>query len=472
MKPSLFVIPEGNLLLPFRLRVSAPAPLVVVPAGNLLLPLRLLVLALALAFIPTAHPQDFDTTTHTTVSPQAAAREAANQAIADRDFAKALKLLTPLAEASPKDAALLYDLASAQDALDQTSAAETSYRAAIAADPDRLEPHVALGLLLARNGHMDDARTELLAAVKMPAGDPLLKARAFRALARIDQQARPDQARDELLEALKLSPETREDTLLTAELAAKTGGSEADAEAALRRLLAQKKNDPEASAALARFLIEQERNPEAETLLTQSLAANPDDTVLTVQLATLLNDNGKPADALPLVEKLHTAHPEDANIAHLLAGLYLQTQDYAHAEPLYAALLVREPKDPLLLEARGEALLHLKRFADAQDILSQAVAQPTLFPEPSQLAAAASNLALAASENDDPAACLQALQIRASVVPPSPTALFLGAISEDKLHHISRAREAYRSFIKASNGAFPDQEFEAQHRLIALEHMK
>jgi predicted Zn-dependent protease len=191
-----------------------------------------------------------------------------------------------------------------------------------------------------------------------------------------------------------------------------------------------------------------------------------------MQLATLLNDQGKAAEALPLLEKLHASNPADANITHLLAGLYLQTQDYAQAEPLYAALILRSPKDPLLLEARGEALLHLKRFAEAQTILSQAVAQPTLFPEPSQLAAAASNLALAASENDDPTACLQALQIRASVVPTSPTALFLEAISEDKLHHVKRAREAYRSFIQAANGAFPDQEFEAQHRLIALEHMR
>jgi predicted Zn-dependent protease len=453
---------------------NAPRKFVILSAAKdpCISPLQLLVLALAFAFAPAAHAQDFDTTTHTVANPQAAAREAANQALADHDYAKALKLLTPLAEASPKDAALLYDLGSAQDALDQTSAAETSYRAAIAADPVRLEPHVALALLQARNGHMDLARTELLAAVKLPAGDPLLKARAYRALARIDQQPRPNDARDELLEALKLSPETPEDTLLTAELAAKASGSEPEAEAALRRLLAQKKNDPEASAALVRLLLEQKRNPEAETLLTQALAANPDDTVLTMQLATLLNDQGKAAEALPLLEKLHASNPADANITHLLAGLYLQTQDYAQAEPLYAALILRSPKDPLLLEARGEALLHLKRFAEAQTILSQAVAQPTLFPEPSQLAAAASNLALAASENDDPTACLQALQIRASVVPTSPTALFLEAISEDKLHHVKRAREAYRSFIQAANGAFPDQEFEAQHRLIALEHMR
>ena len=428
---------------------------------------------LLLGGLATASPaQDFDATAHTAANPQNTAIQAAQAALEARDYAKAINLLKPLAAANPGDAKLLYDLGSAQDALDQTTPAEISYKAAIAADPTLLEPHLALGLLNARNGKTADAHAELFAATNIPNGDNLLKARAFRALARLDEAGHPEAARDDLLAALKLSPETPEDTLLAAELAARTGDTAPDAEKALRKLLAARPHDPEASASLARLLLQQKRNPDAELVLRDALDANPGDPVLTTQLATLLNAEDKPTDALPLVLKLHTAQPGDPNITHLLASLYIQTGDYTHAEPLFSALAAQSPQDVMLLDAQGDALIRLKRFAEAEQVLQRAVAQPKLFPTPADLGAVAGRLAFAASENNDPEGCLQALSTRATVLPTSPTTLFLEAISEDKLHQVKAAQQAYRKFLAVSNGAFPDQEFEAKHRLVALEHTR
>ena len=70
-----------------------------------------------------------------------------------------------------------------------------------------------------------------------------VKARAWRALAEIDRPGPdhtgdPSLASQELLEALKLSPETPSDTLLAANLAEAAGQNDA-AEAAYRRLLAK-----------------------------------------------------------------------------------------------------------------------------------------------------------------------------------------------------------------------------------------
>src|SRR5207245_506454 len=124
---------------------------------------------------------------------------------------------------NPTDAQVLYSLGSAQDALAETPAqaaeAEATYRRAIAAGPNLLEPHLALGLLLARTGRAADAHTELAAAAAIPNGDPNLRARAYRAMARLDQTGNPSGASEELLAALKLSPETPDDILLTGELA-------------------------------------------------------------------------------------------------------------------------------------------------------------------------------------------------------------------------------------------------------------
>ncbi|ADW68872.1 tetratricopeptide repeat protein [Granulicella tundricola] len=433
---------------------------------------RPLALAAALLFtLPFAKAQDFSsTTTHTIQLPENPARAAAQAALEARDYPKALKLLTPLAAANPGDAHLQYDLGSVQDVLDQSSPAEASYRAAINADQAFLEPHLALGLLLARAGRFDDARPELVAATKAT-GENLLKARAFRTLARLDEKSRPADARDELLEALKLSPETPEDTLLTAELAQSAGNGAKPAEAAYRRLLAQHPNDPQATAALAHLLVQEKRPDEAEALLNQSLTANPGDPVLTAQLASLLTQQGKTAQALPLVEDLHKAHPDNPEITHLLASLETQSGNFAAAEPLYAALSNAAPNDGTLADAHADALIHLKRYAEAEKILTHAVTTPITYPTKEDLAASAGHLAFAASSNNDPQGCLQALQLRATVLPSSPTTLFLAAISLDKLHRIKQAQQAYKDFLAASNGSLPDQEFEAQHRLIALQHM-
>jgi Flp pilus assembly protein TadD len=434
--------------------------------------LSLPALLLALSCMPAALPaQDFDSTTHSVPNPQNSEIAAAQAALDARDFPKAVKLLRPLASANPHDARLLFDLGSAQDALDQSSAAETSYKQAIEADPKLLEPHLALGLLEAREGRLTEAHGELVTASTSD-GDALLRARAFRALARIDQSSRPDDARDELLAALKISPETPEDTLLTAELASAAGAETPAAEAALRKVLAARPNDPEASADLARILMQQKRQPEAEATLRSALEAHPADPVVVTQLATLLSAENKPGEALTLVGSLHKAQPNDSNITHLLASLEAQTGDFAAAEPLYAELCAKAPKDMTLVDARADMLIHLKRFGEAEQLLAAAVAQPTLFPTPGDLGDAAGHFAFAASENNDPARALQALAVRATVLPPSPPVLFLQAISEDKLHHVKQARLAYRDFLEAAKGGFPDQEFEAKHRLVALEHMR
>jgi cytochrome c-type biogenesis protein CcmH/NrfG len=60
-------------------------------------------------------------------------RSQAAEALAKQDYATAAKLLSTLAEKNPNDAPVLYTLASAQDALDQASEAEATYRRAIAA---------------------------------------------------------------------------------------------------------------------------------------------------------------------------------------------------------------------------------------------------------------------------------------------------------------------------------------------------
>jgi tetratricopeptide (TPR) repeat protein len=431
---------------------------------------------LAAATLPTQlHAQLPAGTTDATTQPQTAAqdpqRAEAIAALDKQDYPTALKLLTALAAKKPNDPHILYDLASTQDALDQASPAEATYRQAIAADPNFLEPHVALGLLLARNGKLADARTELEKSTTLPVENALLKARAYRALARIDQHARPADASNELLAALKLSPETPDDILLTGELAEASNDLPA-AEAAYRRILSADPQNSSAIAALIHVLLRQNKTADAETLLNAALAKSPDDPTLNAQLATLYQTQNKTAEAIPILEKLHSSHPQHANLTRLLARLYSRNGQYDKADPLYADLIASSSPDPTLLDDRADALIHLRNFAEAENLLKRALAQPDSFPTKEDLGIAASHLAFAASENNDPNTTLQALSIRGTFLPQSPSALFLAATAHDKLHHTKQAQDLYRQFLSVANGKFPDEEWEARHRLVTLEHTK
>lgn len=405
----------------------------------------------------------------------------ANDALEKSDYATAVKLLTQLTTDTPahaktaKDPHLLFDLGYAEEGLNHNGEAEAAYRRAIAADGQYFEPHLSLGLLLAREGKLPEAHAELKAAIATPEHDPATVARALRALAHLDIATNPADARDELLIVLRISPETIEDDLLAAEAASKLG-DDAGAEAAYRRILKLDSGNVDATAGLARALLHENKADEAEALLAAGLQAHPNDLVLTVQLARVYaskDDADSAAKAIPLVETLHQQHAADAAITRLLARLYLQSNQPGKAEPLYTALVHATPDDPILMDALGSTLIHLRRYAEAETLLQRAVAKPDAFPaDHEDLAATYSNLAFAASENSDPATTLHALDLRAKIAPNTAASLFLQATSYDKLHQVKQASSAYQEFLTMANGKFPDQEWQARHRLIALEHMK
>lgn len=410
----------------------------------------------------------------TSIAPDAnsAVRTQADEALQKGDYRAALRLLqilTDRGENDRQDPQLLYNMAYAQDALDQISNAEASYRRAIAADPKMLEPRVGLGLLLARAGRTDDAHTELLAAAKLTEGDAGLRGRALRALARIDLKANPEGAREELLAALKLTPETPDDTLMAAELA-ESAKDPAAAEKEYRRVLVNSPNDPDATSALAGIVAK--NNPdEAISLLNGALTANPGNPALAAQLATVYANQGKYEQALPLVEPLHAAHPDDVNIDLLLAHLYAQSGAFAQAEPLFATVMDARPS-ARLRDDRASNLIKLRRYAEAEVLLKQAVGKPDAFPTQEDYGLAAAHLAFAASNNNDPQEVLRALALRATVLPQSPSSLFLAATAHDKLHEVKLAADLYKQFLAAAAGKFPDEEFEARHRLITLAHAR
>jgi predicted Zn-dependent protease len=408
-------------------------------------------------------PASADGASAPTPQPIPAEVAAAESAIAASDWKTAEAKLDPWLAAHPADARALFDAGYVADAQNRFDDAAALYRRAVSANPNSFEAHISLGLLFARQNKLSDARPELVIATTLDPGvaDPVLKARAWRALARIDRDSDPAAASNDLLEALKFTPETLSDTLLAAELAEKTGQLEAAA-AAYRRVLDKEADSAPASAGLAHLLILRKDYPGAETLLRAALAKNPDNPTLTAQLVTVLADQDK-AEALPLLQKLHAAHPDDPAITQMLAAILADAADYAGSDQLFLHLLAAAPNDPYLLVAHAQNLVHEAQLDQAYAVFSKAT----------QLDSANvdgwTGLAFTASKTGHPDVTLHALAMRSRYLPENASTLFLWATAYDSLRQKTQAAAYYHRFLSASAGKYPNQEWQARQRLQILE---
>lgn len=390
------------------------------------------------------------------------------------DYAGAETALKTLSASHAKDARVQYDLGFAADHNNDESVAATAYRAAIAADDKVAEPKLALGLMEARAGENKAAHEDLLAAANTQSASADVKGRAFRALANLDDGEDPIAAQSELLEALKVTPQTPADVQLGAELAEQMG-EPALAEKAFRDALAANPGDAEATAGLAHVLMQQKKLDEADTVITAGLSAHPGDPRLVAQAVPIYVAEKKAAVAIPMMEELRKSDAKFAandEMTRELAHLYEAQNDEAHAETLYAALVTKLPDDPTLLDDLGSAEVRLGQYAQAETALGKAFAMRKQFDDDDAWGETAEHLAYAASKNNDPKTALQALAARATVVPDTPSSLYLEAISHDALHDKKQAEISYKAFLAAADGKFPDQEFDAKHRLIALQREK
>lgn len=387
----------------------------------------------------------------------------AEAAIVKSDWKAAETKLAAYLVGHPDDARALFDAGYAADAQNETDQAAAYYQRAVKANPKSFEAELSLGMVLARQGKMDDAREALRAATQLDAGEAGAdaKARAWRALAQIDRGRDPATASNDLLEALKVSPEMTADTLLAAELAEASHEPDA-AEAAYRRVLASDPNNVQAEAGLAQVLMAKKQYAEAEGLARKGLAQSPDDPGLTAELAAALAAEDKP-EALPLLEKLHEAHPQDENITRMLAEVTSDTGDAVAADKLYLQLLAAKPNDGGLLIAHGQNLSRQLKYADAMGVFTKATELKPTDPD------GWSGLAFAAFKTGHPSITLHALTMRSKYVPENASTYFLWATSYDTLHDRNAAITYYHHFLEAAAGKFPDQEWQARQRLLLLE---
>lgn len=386
----------------------------------------------------------------------------AEDAMQKNDFTTAEALLQKVVAAKPNDYRAWFDLGYVYNATQRRTDAIDAYRKSVAAKPDVFESNLNLGLLLAKNGDNAEAAKYLQAATQLKPTPEASLARAWQALGRVQQSTAPQQAIAAYAEAAKLNPKDPEPHIAAAALLS----NQKNFDAAAREYQTALQIDPTAKEALAGLVdlyIAQKKYPDAEAALRKLLASDPQNSAAHMQLGRVLLAEGKNNEA---ADEFHTAlqaNPNDPHAALKLGTLYVKANKDAEAEQQFRIAVRGLPQDPEPHYALGSLLLYEKQFPEAQQELLLAV---KLKPD---LADAYGNLAIVAASNKEYALSLQALDARARYLPETPATIFLRATNFDNLKAIPQAVEYYQKFLAVDGGKFPDQEWQARHRLIAID---
>jgi len=290
------------------------------------------------------------------------------------------------------------------------------------------------------------------------------KARAWISLAHVLEKTKPDDAIAAYNQAARLKPKDPEPHL-SAGLLLENESKFADAESEYRQALAL---DPSSDAvtALANLYMRGRRFPEAEEYLRKLVSAQPGNAAAHIQLGRVLAAEGKNDAAVNELQDGAKLAPADVSVQRDLADLYATLGKNDQAEAVYLSLLTKNTNDAELHRGLGQSLLREKKFAQAQQEFLAVIKLKPNFGE------AYGDLAFAASENQNYPLTIKALDVRAKFLPEVPGTYFLRASAYDHLKDFKKAAESYHLFLNTANGKYPEQEWQAKHRLIAIEPKK
>jgi tetratricopeptide (TPR) repeat protein len=399
--------------------------------------------------------QDADSTTLTD----------AESDIAKSDYSAAEPLLKRYLGTYPDSYAAWYDLGFVYHALGRTDESIAAYKKSVAAKPDVFESNFNLGLELAEAGN-PEAEQFLRSATKLTpsSGAGQGRKRAWMALGQVLGNKRPDDAIEAFHEASVLDPKDPEPHLLSASLLEQQKPE--DAEKEYQQAIELAPNMTDALIALSNLYMREKKFSDAQALLQKITVLRPKDAGARFQLARMLAIAGKNDEAAAEMEAGLKIDPNDKKAQRDLADMYVNGQKYDQAARLYTSLLTFNPGDATLHFSLGRVLLKQKQFADAEREFMKATQLKPQWGE------AYGELAVAANENKDYPLAIKATDLRAQYLPENAMSYFLRATAYDHLRDAKDAARYYHQFLGLAGGQYPDQEWQAQHRLIALEPKK
>jgi Flp pilus assembly protein TadD len=394
--------------------------------------------------------------------PTAAKLTQAEDAIAKQDYATAEPLLKQVVADRPDDYAAWYDLGFLYHAIGSSDDSIEAYKKSVQAKPTVFESNLNLGLALA-SADKPEAEQYLRAATKLtPTSHPAEgRKHAWIALGHFLQHSNPQEAVNAFRQAALIDPKDPEPHLLAGSTLEQLKNPEAEQEYQLA--LSIDPNSADAMTALTNFYMVQHRFADAESLLRKLAVLHPNDASVHIQLGRMLAIAGKNDDAIAELQSGLKRDPSDVRARRDLADVYVASRKYAEAEQIYRTLLQQSPNDAALHHLLGRALMQEKKFGEAEKELAQSI---QLKPDSGE---AYGDLAIAANGNKDYPLVIKSLDARAKYLSENPLTYFLRATAYDNLRDVKDASKYYHEFLNVSGGKFPEQEWQARHRLIAIE---
>jgi Flp pilus assembly protein TadD len=386
----------------------------------------------------------------------------AEDLIQKEDYIGAETLLRKVVADDPRNYVAWFDLGFTENRLGKVDDSIAAYRQSVAAKPDVFESNLNLGIQLAKSDQPDAEQFLRAATALTPTGKVAEgRERAWLSLAHVLETTKPDDAIAAYRQAAALQPKDPEPHLAAGQLLEKQNKF-SDAETEYKQALTL---DPasEALIGLANLYLRGRRFPEAEEYLRKVIAAQPASAAAHIELGRVLAAESKNDAAVAELQAGAKLAPADVSVQRDLADLYVTLGKNDQAETVYRGLIAGHPNDAELRRGLGQSLLRQRKFPGAQAEFLTAVKLKPDFAE------AYGDLAFAASENKDYALTLRALETRAKTLPENPITHFLRASAYDHLKDFKRAAASYHLFLRTANGKYPEQEWQAKHRLIAIE---
>jgi len=389
----------------------------------------------------------------------------AESLIQKQDYAAAEPLLRKATEDDSAGYVAWFDLGFVENKLGKMDDSIAAYRKSVAAKPDVFESNLNLGIQLAK-ARQPDAEQYLRAATQLkPTGHVAeSQERAWLSLGHVLEAGKPEDAVAAYRQAAILQPKDPEPHLAAGMIFEKQEKF-SDAVEEYKKALAL---DPASDAltGLANIYMRGRQFPEAAECLRKLVAAHPDQAAVHVQLGRVLAAEGQNDAAIVELETGAKLAPADLTVQRDLADLYAGAGKNDQAEAAYRALLAAHPNQAELHRDLGQCLLREKKSAEA---LQEFLAAVKLKPDYGE---AYGDLAFAAGENKQYPLVIKALDVRAKFLPEIPITYFMRASAWDHLKDNKQAAANYHLFLNTANGKYPDQEWQAKHRLIAIEPKK
>ncbi len=390
--------------------------------------------------------------------------------IQKQNYAAAEPLLKQVVESEPSNYEAWFDLGFVENGLGKVEDSIAAYRKSVAAKPDVFETNLNLGLQLAKTGQPEAEQFLRTATQLKPTSHAAEgKARAWLSLGHVLEKSKPEEAIAAYHQAGTLQPKDPEPHLAAGRMfeeRQKFSEAEDEYKQALALAASTDASAADALTGLANISMRGRHFPDAEAYLRQLVATRPNDAPAHIQLGRVLAAENKNDAAVLELQTGAKLAPADPSVQRDLAEVYDTLGKNDLAEAVYRELLAGSPNDAGLHRDLGHSLVLERKFPEAQKEFLTAVKLKPDFGE------AYGDLAFAAGENKNYALAIKALDTRAKFLPEIPITYFLRASAYDHLKDFKQAALNYHLFLNTASGKYPDQEWQAKHRLVAIEPRK